>query len=144
MVKVRPFCWWGCIYCVVLLILCIYYFTSPPWPQQNCPLWNDYSFFFFFWNELNWIGSFVGAIGMLCVCGEMLLGQRTKQRQMFRNSAAMIISSQFWQNRWQTEVGSVLCVVLLCTVLELFQRQQGGNFTHGTCRVNGFSRVRTY
>ena len=47
MFKVRPFCWWCCL---VLLTLCIHYFTSLPWPQQNCPLWNNYSFF-------NWIES---------------------------------------------------------------------------------------
>ena len=28
----------------------LYFFTSPPWPHQNCHLWDDYKFF-----ELNWI-----------------------------------------------------------------------------------------
>ena len=27
-VKVRPFCWWCCVCCIVLLTLCIHYFTS--------------------------------------------------------------------------------------------------------------------
>ena len=40
MVKVRPFCWWCCVCCIVLLTLCIHYFTSLPRPQQNCPLWD--------------------------------------------------------------------------------------------------------
>ena len=30
MVKVRPFCWWWCVCCIVLLTLCIHYFTSLP------------------------------------------------------------------------------------------------------------------
>ena len=31
MVTVRPFCWWCCVCrCIVLVILCIHYFTSPP------------------------------------------------------------------------------------------------------------------
>ena len=42
MVKVRPFCWWCCVCCcIVVLTLRIHYFTSPPWPQQNCPLWDN-------------------------------------------------------------------------------------------------------
>ena len=48
----NPICWWGCVCCcIVLLTLCVHYFTSPPWPQQNCPLWDNYSFFN--WIELN-------------------------------------------------------------------------------------------
>ena len=51
MVKVRLFRWWCCVCCPVLLTLCLEkkkMFTSPPWPQQNCPLWDDQSF----WIEL--------------------------------------------------------------------------------------------
>ena len=40
MVKVRPFRWRCCVCCCIVL-LCIHYFTSPPWPQQNCPLWDN-------------------------------------------------------------------------------------------------------
>ena len=36
---------WSLLYrvccCSLLLTLRIHYFTSRPWPQQNCPLWNN-------------------------------------------------------------------------------------------------------
>ena len=55
MFKVRPFFWWWCCVCCcsVLLTLCIHYFTSPRWPQQNCPLWDFFIIILFYWIELN-------------------------------------------------------------------------------------------
>ena len=41
-IKVWTFCWRCCASCcIVLLTLCSHYFTSPPWPQQNCPSWDN-------------------------------------------------------------------------------------------------------
>ena len=45
MVKVSLFYWCCCVCCIVLFnfmyLFMFYFFMSPPWPQQNCPLWDD-------------------------------------------------------------------------------------------------------
>ena len=75
MVKVRLFCWWCCVCCIVLLTLHIFilFSMSPPWPQQNCPLWDDFFIFLIELNfEFNWTKNVTCdtmlLVGILFVC----------------------------------------------------------------------------
>ena len=102
------------LYCSFTFV--IHYFTSPPWSQQNCPLWDNIFFIIFYlsilifklsWIELHWTTTLKdrklswGGIDPQFVCLPPRLRPSQAPIQPLNQSDAQHHSSgAVWESRW--------------------------------------------